>query len=228
MIKYPENWKDIGHEISIDEIANAIQTCIYQLNIRNLSLSGGIDSTLLLYFMKKVLGDPINCYTITFDENHPDYIYAKMASEFFNVNFYPYFLNRIEKPDDIVKIFYKKLNEDGIDSIIAGDGIDEFSCGYYSHQQDQSEENYISWIRRLNNEQLTPLNENSGNILVHLPYLSTEVINLLVLIPLYTKVDTYQRKKIIMEMAKDKIPKEIIERWKYGFCDATIIKNANK
>ena len=87
MIKYPENWKDIGHEISIDEIANAIQTCIYQLNIRNLSLSGGIDSTLLLYFMKKVLGDPINCYTITFDENHPDYIYAKMASEFFNVNF---------------------------------------------------------------------------------------------------------------------------------------------
>ena len=90
MIKYPENWKDIGHEISIDEIANAIQTCIYQLNIRNLSLSGGIDSTLLLYFMKKVLGDPINCYTITFDENHPDYIYAKMASEFFNVNFYPY------------------------------------------------------------------------------------------------------------------------------------------
>ena len=224
MIKYPEKWQLIGIPIFAEDITAEIQRVIRKLNVRNLSLSGGIDSTLLLYFMKNVLGYPIHCYTIASDEKHPDYIYAKMATEFFGTEFHPYFLGEKKEPDEIVKTFYGLLEFNGVKEIIAGDGIDEFACGYYSHQKDQSEENYISWISRLNPEHLVPLNENSGSVAVYLPYLSPEVIALLSLIPLTEKADSFHRKKIIVAMAQGNIPDEIINRWKYGFCDATTVK----
>lgn len=224
MIKYPQNWCGIGHEIDPSDIADALMRCIGKLGVRNLSLSGGIDSTLLLYFMKKVLGNPIHCYTISFNEYHLDYTYAKMATEFFSVEHHPYFLRKVLEPDDIVKAFYEHLAAIEIKDIIAGDGIDEFACGYYSHLEDKSEQNYISWIRRMQAEQLIPLHQNSGDVNVYLPYLSSEVVKLLSLVPLYEKIDAVQRKMLVYYMAKGNIPKMIIERRKYGFCDATITK----
>ena len=224
MITYPINWRSIGHDIDFSEIANALIKCIGRLGIRSLSLSGGIDSTLLLYFMKEVLGDPIYCYTIALDENHPDYIYAKKAAKFFDVKHYPCFLREFLEPDEAVNVFYKYLFAIDVESIIAGDGIDEFACGYYSHLEDTSEQNYISWIRRLQKEQLIPLHQNSGRVSVCLPFLAPDVLHLLSLIPLYAKTGLNRRKKIIYYMAKGNIPEEIIERRKYGFCDVGIIK----
>jgi len=221
MIKYPQKWKEIGRKIDPADIGAVMQRVIQKLNVRNLSLSGGIDSTLLLYFMKKILGDPISCYTISCDEKHPDYIHAKMATEFFGVFFHPQFVKEEMAPDEIVATFYKQLSNLGVREIIAGDGIDEFACGYYSHEKDRSEENYISWIRRLNPEHLVPLNENSGAVSVYLPYLSPEVIALFSLVPLSEKVDSYRRKRIIVALAQGNIPDEIVNRWKYGFCDAS-------
>ncbi len=225
MIKYPKNWRGIGCKVSSEEIALTVRKCLQEIAVRNLSLSGGIDSTLLLYFMKEELGDPIHCYTIALNEYHPDYIHAKLATEFYNVVFHPCFLGEQKEPDEIVRIFYNQLNSDGVKEIIAGDGIDEFTCGYYSHQQDQSEQNYISWIRRLNPEHLMLLNENSGDVQVYLPYLSPDVISLLSLVPIYEKVDSVHRKKIIIEMATGNVSGEIINRWKYGFCDASSRKD---
>jgi len=215
MIKYPEKWQGIGCKVDVADIGATIQWIIQKLNVRNLSLSGGIDSTLLLYFMKRILGDPIHCYTIALDETHPDYIHAKMATKYFDVAFHPCFLRTILEPDNIVKAFYGHLSAIGVEEIIAGDGIDEFTCGYYSHQNDQSEQNYISWIRRLHDEQLVPLNNNSGDVRVYLPYLSPEVVSLLSLIPLFDKVDDQYRKKIMRTMAQGKIPNGIIDRWKW-------------
>ena len=220
MIVFPENWHGIGHCVSGYEIGEAISTAIQKFNVRNLSLSGGVDSTLLLYFMKQVLGDSIHCYTIALDDTHPDYVYAKMSAEFFGAEFHPYILGKSIDGDGCVKAFYNQLAADGVKEIIAGDGIDEFSCGYYSHQKDQSEQNYVSWIRKLHTEQLVPLNENSGDVSVYLPYLSPDVIALLSLVPLFEKVDSSCRKKIMVEMATGNIPDKIIKRWKFGFCDA--------
>ena len=225
MIKYPPKWGEIGHRVSSSEIVCAMRSCIRKLGIRNLSLSGGIDSTLLLYWMKTELGDPIHCFTISRDEKHPDYIHAKMAAEFFDVSFHPYCTREIMEPDDVVRLFYKRLFEHRILHIIAGDGIDEFACGYYSHQKDTSEGNYIQFIRRLEPEHLTPMHENSGAVSVYLPYLSPEVIALLSSVPLYEKVDSDCRKKLIVKMAAGNIPEEIIHRWKFGFCDASAQKD---
>jgi asparagine synthetase B (glutamine-hydrolysing) len=224
VIKYPKEWRKIGRIIAASEIADQIEEIIFKIGVRNISFSGGIDSTLLLYFMKNILGDPIHCYTIALDERHPDYLYAKTATEFFGVELHPYFLRCNKQPDEIVKIFYDHLISIGVGEIIAGDGIDEFACGYYSHQKDSSEENYIRWIRALYNDHLLPLNDNSQSVVVHLPYLAPEIITLLSLIPLYEKTDWENRKTIIVNMARGHIPEDIIQRWKYGFCDASKIK----
>lgn len=225
MIDYPENWQGIGKKISSSEISSAICSSIKQTGVHSLSLSGGIDSTLLLYFMKKVLGNSIYCYNVSLSEDHPDHVYAKMATDFFGVDLYSYFLDGNEEPDEVVKTFYTYLKNAGVKKIIAGDGIDEFSCGYYSHQNDPSERNYISWIRQLNQGQLAPLNKNSGSVSVYLPYLAPSVVALLSLIPIYDKVDSDCRKKIIVEMAKGNIPDDIINRRKFGFCDAASRKD---
>lgn len=224
MIKYPKEWRKTGRIITPNEIANQLESIISKIGVRNLSLSGGIDSTLLLYFMKKTLGSPIHCYTVALDEYHPDYLYAKMAATFFGVELRPCFLRCDKQPDEIVKTFYDYLTYMGVKEIIAGDGIDEFACGYYSHQKDGSEENYIRWIRALYNDHLLPFDDNSLSVAVHLPYLAPEVITLLSLIPLYEKTDCEHRKTIIVNMARGHIPEDIIQRWKYGFCDATKIK----
>jgi len=224
MIKYPNEWRKIGRIITPGEIANQLEAIIFKIGVRSLSLSGGIDSTLLLYFMKKMLGDPIHCYTIALDERHPDYLHAKIATEFFGVELHPFFLRCDKQPDEIVKIFYDHLTSVGVKEIIAGDGIDEFACGYYSHQKDFSEENYIRWIRALYSDHLLPLNDNSQSVSVYLPYLAPDVMALLSLVPLYEKADLECRKTIIVNMARGCIPENIIQRWKYGFCDAAKIK----
>ena len=64
------------------------------------------------------------------------------------------------------------------------------------------------------------MHENSGNVKVFLPYLDSRLISLLSQIPVSEKVDRNQRKKLMVKMAENKIPKSIIDRRKYGFCNA--------
>lgn len=224
MIVYPPEWLSIGCEIKSEKIISALLEIVAALGVRNLSLSGGIDSTLLLWLMKTALGDPINCFTIACDQNHPDFQFSKFAAERFKVNHIIFESNWNIEPDQIVADFYENLQQAGVQEIIAGDGIDEFTCGYYSHLKDRSEQNYQSFIEKLGPEHLFPLNKNSGEIKVYLPYLSPDIVKFFSLIPLSKKTCGEQRKVVVREMAQDRVPQEIIDRWKYGFCDATHIK----
>jgi asparagine synthetase B (glutamine-hydrolysing) len=79
-------------------------------------------------------------------------------------------------------------------------------------------------MKRLQEEQLIPLNKNSGQVKVYLPYLDNRLVLLFSQIPISEKVDSKHRKKIMIQMAKGKIPNEIINRRKYGFCDVLKIK----
>ena len=173
----------------------------------------------------------IRAFTIALNENHPDYIYSNKIARHFGIDheiFVPY-----SKPerckydypgDEIVRLFYENLVLKNIKKIICCDGIDEFNCGYYDHQKYLDENTYYYFLTKLKKEQLEPLNRNSKNINVYLPYIDERLILLFSQIPLKNKVDSNFRKKIVLKMAKDKIPDEIIRRRKYGFCDAMKIK----
>jgi hypothetical protein len=76
-------------------------------------------------------------------------------------------------------------------------------------------------LDRLLPDHLEPLNNNSGNIKVFLPYLDEIMLDLYRIIPLSSKVSAKDRKLIIRDMAiKLGVPNEIINRNKYGMCDA--------
>lgn len=225
MIVYPKEWRTVGKKITLKQIEDEILIILSEINCNCLSLSGGIDSALLLYFMTKIFGKKIRCFTIACSKDHPDYIFSNLIGRYFKVDneiYIPYL--KPELGDDIVKIFYENLDRKGIKKIIAGDGVDEFNCGYYDHLHNPSEETYYDFIWRLQKEQLEPLNKTSGNVAVFLPYIDKRLILLFSQIPIFEKVDNLNRKKILIQLAKGRLPDKVIYRQKYGFCDAMRIK----
>ena len=234
MIVHRKNWKQVGVEVTTQDVENRIKDVLRDIDCRNLALSGGLDSSLLLYFMCQMY-DPISVFTIGKTEYHPDVVFAKKVvecyQERFNVRIKHYIYyprneeieGHIERYDGdrVVKLFYQFVSKH-TSRIIAGDGIDEFMCGYYAHMERPREEIYYYFLRRLQDEQLIPLNENSGEMRVCLPYIDRRIIILLSQISLEDKVDGENRKKFMVKMAKGKIPKEVIERRKYGFCDVLV------
>jgi len=237
VIVYPKNWREVGTEITVEAVEDALEDAFHTFNCTNLALSGGLDSSLLLYYMCQVF-KRIEVFTIGKTNEHPDIVFAKKVVDYFRMRYnnvdiihhicYPQdweIKDSIEEypGDRAVELFYRFVDK-YTDTIVAGDGIDEFMCGYYAHMRNPNEETYYSYLRKLQKEQLVPLDLNSGNVDVYLPYLDEKVLALLLQIPLEDKVDTVTRKKFLIKMALGKVPDEAITRRKYGFCDAFVEK----
>ena len=225
MIVYPEDWHKVGQEIELADIEDVLLEILAGIHCDNLSFSGGIDSSLLLYYLLK-LGRKVKTFTVGIGENHPDVDYARMVIVHFERTFQvkigseAFIIPDRFTGDVAVAKYYDRLSHK-IDSIIAGDGVDEFMAGYYAHQEMPSDEVYYGCLRRLQYEHLMPLNENSGKVKVYLPYIDRRLIYLMSQIPLEDKVDYYDRKKLMVELAQGKLPQEVIERKKYGFCTSS-------
>jgi len=228
MIVYPNNWKrnyeELDHPHTASEIIDILKHILKELNVNHLAYSGGIDSTVMLAVMNKIFKD-VHTYTISFREDHPDILFARRGSECYNTVHHEFIVEPTYKETDIfegdnaVRQLFELLPE-YTDKVICCDGIDEFMCGYYAHQKDP-EIKYTHYLSRLLPDHLEPLNNNSDNIKVFLPYLSEILINIFRSIPIHKKVDSNNRKKIIVDMAIDlNIPNEIVYRNKYGFVDA--------
>ena len=229
MIIYPEYWRDVGRPVKLKDIEDAISKVLSEISCNCLSFSGGLDSSLMLYFMlKKHIH--VRTFTIGLSEDHPDIMYAQLVvSSFSNVSHSYYIptqeeIKAEEQPGDLegdaaVRLFYRFVKKHTT-KIIACDGIDEFMAGYYAHQKTLSETTYFNLIRRLQREHLAPLSRNSGEVGVYLPYLDSRLISLYSQIPLLEKVDLHVRKKFMVRMAEGKLPARVIARRKYGFCDS--------
>lgn len=221
MIVYPDKWQSIGAPITLRQIEATLTEIVSGIPCDCLSFSGGLDSSLLLYFMLEA-GKKARVFTITCSDNHPDIHYSTLVINHFkkkykvNIEGSWRVLNNV-MGDSLVRAFYNSGLSQYTDSIIAGDGIDEFMAGYYNHQRNPTEDVYYDYLRRLQAEHLVPLHENSGSIKVYLPYIDPRLTTLLCQIPLCDKVDKNTRKKLMVELAKGKLPNDVIERRKYGF-----------
>jgi asparagine synthetase B (glutamine-hydrolysing) len=234
MISYPKNWMKIGQSITHIEIENTIMKVLCRLNCNSLSFSGGLDSSLMLYYMLKI-HDKVHAFTMGVSELHPDIKYSKLVVSHLNNVIHKIYIPSSEEIESIeqysgdfegdgaVRLFYKYVHK-YTDKIVACDGVDEFMCGYYGHQKSPCENTYYTYLRQLSQSHLVPLHKHSGNVKVFLPYLDDELLLLFSQISLNKKVDKTHRKKLLVNMSKGKIPDEVINRRKYGFCDVLKIK----
>ena len=231
MIVFPDNWKEIGQglpSIPLQKIENTILEILSEIPCASLAFSGGVDSCLLLYYLQKVKKQVV-AFTMGKTLDHPDVVYSKIAIENIggNVRHEIYIPNKedieTQGEGNVYGIFYEYVSK-FTNRMISGDGIDEFMCGYYPHQKNPTESEYYYFLSRLVPDHLIPLNRESGDVKVYLPYIDRRLILLMAQIPIWDKVDKENRKKIIMSLAKNKLPSAILERWKHGFCDALNVK----
>ena len=231
MISYPKDWRNRCKNPSFETIDDMVLTILRELSCSNLSLSGGIDSSLMLYYLTRLYNKDVKCYTIAGSSDHPDYIYANQIARHFEVDCFCFIPNKIDKREDdypgdeIVRAFYQNLLSSHVTRIIACDGIDEITGGYYDHAKTPTQEVYYDYMEKLQLEQLEPLNRTSLDVEVLLPYMDYRLISLISFVPTWEKFGSGYRKKIIYDLAKGKVPDEILERRKYGFVDAMVIKN---
>lgn len=225
MIVYPDNWEGLGQPISLKELDTVLQSVLMQIDCDCLSYSGGIDSSLLLYYLL-TQRRKVRTFTVASSPDHPDIQFARSTI----YRYEQLFATTIEahvnilpnlQGDRLVKVFYHNLKR-WTEGIIAGDGIDEFMAGYYAHQEEPTEDMYYEQLRRLKPYHLRPLHLNSGAIKVYLPYLAPELVSMMCQIPLSEKADASRRKQIIVALAQGKVPLDIIERRKYGFGTAYV------
>ena len=228
MIAYPKDWRSIGQEVTTKEVEAKLFVILSMLGCKNLAFSGGLDSSLLLNFMCGI-HRKIEVFTIGKQENHPDVVYARKMVNYcelkFNVKIEHHIFcpHNLQGETPIYKLLYNYVGHHA-NEIIAGDGVDEFMAGYYAHMDVPGEKTYYEYLRRLQADHLIPLDLDSGNVRVYLPYIDAGLISLLSQVPLSEKADKKSRKKFIVAMAKGKVPDEIINRRKYGLCDALEIK----
>lgn len=229
MIVYPKDWKKdysdfVEPNIGVDSLIDTLHDVLYEMGVKHLAYSGGIDSTIILCLLSHLF-DGVSTYTISSRADHPDVVFARLGSEKYHTKHHEFIVKPtkidIDKflGDNAVRQFYENVG-DYTGKIICGDGIDEFMCGYYKHR-DVDIKTYRFYLGCLMSDHLRPLNRASKDVKVYLPYLDNDLIQIYRNIPLRAKVDYDNRKKIVIEMAEQLgISKEFVKRNKYGFCDA--------
>ena len=232
MIIFPHNWnKNYGKlysspKVDVQVIIDKLMDIMQSLDdAPHLAYSGGIDSTIILAIMVISFERPINTYTISSREDHPDIQFARIGSKHYGSIHHEFIVDpnntntdRFEG-DNVVRQFFIEVSK-YTDRIMCCDGIDEFMCGYYPHQSG-SDITYKYYLDSLSSDHLVPLNKNSGDVIVYLPYLDESMIDIYRIIPLPSKVSVDDRKLIIRDMAAQlNVPAEIMNRNKYGMCDA--------
>ena len=205
-------------------VERILKDAIYYINVNHIAYSGGIDSTIMLAILKQVY-EVVHTYTISSRADHPDILFARLGSEFYNTNHHEFIVEPTELGadeqlgDNAVRQFFELVNK-YTGKVITCDGVDEFMCGYYKHM-DGTQETYEHFLSRLTPDHLAPLNSASKNVKVYVPYLDRKMLYIYRNIPLDAKVDENNRKKIMVKIAEYlEVPREIIDRNKYGFCDA--------
>lgn len=204
---------------------------------KHLLLSGGLDSTILAYFLKD---RKINCITIiSKDFVANDLTYCQLAAQKFDLPLHikmcdaTEIYNGIEETVKILKNFndieirnnvviylaLAELKKLGFDKIITGDGADEIFAGY-NFLINKSKEDLKRDLKRLSKIMHFPsqkLGESLG-IAVESPFCTSEVIDFAKTIPTELMVHQENEKKfgkwILRKAFEDKIPRSIAWRQK--------------
>ena len=218
-------------------IYNVLEESCNSCKSNLISLSGGLDSTIIAYFLKKRKPNAVT--VIAEDFVSTDLTYCQMVSKqmqlplsIFNVKT-SVILEAIEETIKILKNFndieirnnvvmylaIKWAKENGEKSIITGDGADELFAGY-NFLVNKPEEELENEIKRVCSVMHFPT-QKIGNALgmrIESPFLEDKVVELAKSIPANVKVKNEEGKRygkwILRKTFEKHIPKQIVWRGK--------------
>jgi len=231
--------------LKIDELEGVLSQVVWGIGYPlfergervHLALSGGVDSTLLLYKLLEH-GLPVTAHTMAASEESLDLVHAHMAITAARGDVeHEVHLVRVSEDDVRRSNRLLEMKQDRPDNylmlmraispytrdLLCGDCIDEMAGGYYQHQESPTHEVFRGLMEELVPRHLTPLHLCSSfhNVRVYLPYADERVVALCQRFALAELVTTDGRKRPIYELARRAgVPRAILERRKRGLISA--------
>ena len=230
--------------MDIDQCRSILRNTCEKCESDWIALSGGLDSSIIANLMKKEKTHAITI--ITKDFVGTDLTYAQIMAKHVGIplslmhidleevleainetvkilgNF-----NDIEIRNSVVPYIYlKSLKDDGINSVITGDGADEVFAGY-NFLLKKNEDELVSELSRIKKIMHFPSKEigESLNMKVEMPFLDNEVIDFSENIPISEKINTKDGKRfgkwILRKSFENEIPDSIVWREKSPMQDGS-------
>ena len=230
--------------MDIDQCRSILRNTCEKCESDWIALSGGLDSSIIANLMKKEKTHAITI--ITKDFVGTDLTYAQIMAKYVEIplslmhidlegvleainetvkilgNF-----NDIEIRNSVVPYIYlKSLKDDGINSVITGDGADEVFAGY-NFLLKKNEDELVSELSRIKKIMHFPSKEigESLNMKVEMPFLDNEVIDFSENIPISEKINTKDGKRfgkwILRKSFENEIPDSIVWREKSPMQDGS-------
>ena len=221
----------------LENLYEVLENSVSECKAKTLALSGGLDSSILAYFLKN---KGVNALALTTkDFIATDLTYCQLVAKKFNLPLSiimpktEELLSAIHETVKILKNFndieirnsivmyltLKSVKDSGKSDIILGDGADELFAGYSFFLKKNDIELQKDLERIWDIMHFT--SKKIGNVLgikVETPFLNDNVMNLAKRIPAKFKVGEYNGKKygkwILRKAFEDKLPKSIVWREK--------------
>ncbi len=220
-----------------EKLYEVLENSVLECKAKTLALSGGLDSSIIAYFLKDKVCDTVALTTRDFIAT--DLTYCQLVAKKLNLPLEiimpktEELLSAIHETIKILKNFndieirnsivvyltLKAVKNSGKSNIILGDGADELFAGY-------------SFFLKKNNDELQKDLERIWGIMhfpskkigdalgitVETPFLNDDVMNLAKIIPANLKVSEHDGKKygkwILRKVFEDKLPKSVVWREK--------------
>ena len=230
--------------MNTDQCRSILQNACEKCESDWIALSGGLDSSIIANLMKKEKAHAMTI--ITKDFVGTDLTYAQIMAKYVEIplslmhidlegvleainetvkilgNF-----NDIEIRNSVVPYIYlKSLKDDGVKSVITGDGADEIFAGY-NFLLKKNEEELVSELSRIKKIMHFPSKEigESLNMKVEMPFLDNDVIDFSENIPISEKINTKDGKRfgkwILRKSFENYIPDSIVWREKSPMQDGS-------
>ena len=225
-----------------DELYEVLENSISTCKSKTIALSGGLDSSIIAYFLKE---KNRNALAVTAkDFLASDLTYCQLAAKKFNIPLEievvstEKILDAIEETIKILKIFndieirnsivmylaFTSIKEKGGTGLISGDGADELFAGY-SFFLKKNEEDLQKDLERIWEIMHFPSKKiaDALGITVETPFLNDSVIEYAKKIPANLKVREEKGKKygkwILRKIFEEKLPSNIVWREKSAMQD---------
>lgn len=243
--RYPEGTKEPvvqeGPEPTEQEVSNAISSSTSDAIAGSkgkvgILLSGGVDSTLLLHYATKY--GKVEVFTVATDVSHPDLQAAEEVAKQYGLKHHVLLPSHKEleeakkelkgrgelfKGDAGMYLALKLAKSKGVTTILASEGIDELTGGYWWHAKpnvrfSSKEEAFKSTWNRLVPDHVSPLLDSARrvNIEIKFPFLDKRVVTTLNRIPLDRRTEGGVPKSWWKDFAAKRISGEVVSRQKIG------------